>query len=145
MAYREEYYGLHNEKQIWTYISEEEYRQLRPAVGNSLLTISLTTINTDANNKPQQAKYCKCVFGNFDPTKRSCNKVFDPVLSQLKLRLLITIAVQKRCKVNAGDFKQAFCQAYFPGGETYVLRPPKDFLMNPPPNTYLQLIRNLYG
>ena len=46
--------------------------------------------------------------------------------------------------MNTGDFKQEFCQAYFPDGETYVLRPTKDCPITPP-NTYLKLIRTLYG
>ena len=56
MAYEEEYYGLHNRTKIWTYISEEEYQQLKPSVSNSLQTISPATIKTDANGKPQQSK-----------------------------------------------------------------------------------------
>ena len=93
---------------------------------------------------PQRAKYRICVLGNLDPTNWSRNEVFDPVLSHTKLRLFITIVVKKRCKVNAGYFKQAFCQAYFPDGETYVLLPPK-YCPITPPNMYLQLIQTLYG
>ena len=56
MAYKEEYYGVYNKTKTWTYISEEEYQQLKQAVGNALPTISLATIKTDANGKPQQSK-----------------------------------------------------------------------------------------
>ena len=95
MAYEEEYYGLHNKTKTCTYILEEEYQQLKPPVGNALPTISLATIKTDANGKPQRYKYRICVIGNLDPTNWSRNEVFAPVLSKLELRLLITIAVQK--------------------------------------------------
>ena len=78
-----------------------------------------------------------------DPTNWSRNEVFAPVLSRLKLRQLITIAVRKRCKVNAGYFKQELCQSYFPDGETCVLRPPK-YCPIIPPNMYLKPIRTLY-
>ena len=44
MAYEEEYYILHNKTKTWTYISEEEYQQLKPAVGNALPTISIAII-----------------------------------------------------------------------------------------------------
>ena len=110
MDYEEEYCGLHNNTKICTYILEEEYQQLNPAVGNSLPKISLATIKTDANSKPQRAKYRICVLGNLDPTNWSRNEVFAPVLSQIRIRLLITIAVQKIYKLKEGDFKQEFCQ-----------------------------------
>ena len=70
-----------------------EYQQLKPAVGNALPTISISTINTDANSKPQREKYRVCVLGNIDPTNCSLNVVFAPVLSQLELRLFTIIAV----------------------------------------------------
>ena len=105
MDYEEEYYGLHNNTKTWTYISEEEHQQLKPAVGNTLPTIPLVTIKIHANGKPQRSKYRICVLGNLEPTNWSRNEVFAPVLSQLKLSLLITIAVQKRCKVKPGYFK----------------------------------------
>ena len=143
MEYEEEYYGIHNKTKTWTYISEEEYQQLKLSVGNTLPTIHLAVIKTDANGKPQWAKYRICVMGNLDPTNWSCNKVFAPVLSHLKICLLVTIDVQERCKVNSGDLKQAFCQAYFPDGEKYVLRLPKDYPITPP-NTHFGLIWTLY-
>ena len=68
MAYEEEYYGLHNKTKTLTYISEEEYQQFNPAVGNALPTISLANIKTDANGKPQRTNYHICVLGNLDPT-----------------------------------------------------------------------------
>ena len=46
--------------------------------------------------------------------------------------------------MNSGYFKQAFCQAYLTDGDTYVVCPAKDFPITPP-NTYLKLIRTLYG
>ena len=131
MAYEEVLYGLHNKTKTWTYISEEEYQQLKPDVGNSLPTISLATINTNVNGKPQRAKYRICVLGDLEPTNWSRNKVFAMVISQLELCLLITIDVQKRCKLKAGYFKQTFCQAYLLDGETYVLLPTKDFPITP--------------
>ena len=145
MDYEEECCGLHNKKKTWTYISEEQYKHLKPAVGNALQKISIATIITDANSKPQRAKYRVCVIGNIDPTNWSLNKVFAPVLFQLKLRILTTIAVQKRSKFNTGDFKQAFCQEYLPDGETYVLRPPKYCPITTTPNMYLHIIQTLYG
>ena len=93
MAYEEEYYGIYNKTKTWTYIWEEEYQQLKPDVGNDIPTISHTTIKIDANSNPQRDKYRICVLGNLEPTNWSRSKVFSPVLSQLELRLLITVAV----------------------------------------------------
>ena len=48
------------------------------------------------------------------------NDCFAPVLSQLELQLLITIAAQKKCIPKSGDIVQAFCQSYLPEGENYI-------------------------
>ena len=79
-----------------TYILEEEYQQLKPDVGNTLSIISLATIKTNTNGKHHRSKYGICFLGNLDPTKWSRNKVFAPFLYWIELRLLITIAAQKR-------------------------------------------------
>ena len=52
MVYEEKYDGIHNKTKTWTYILEEEYQQLKAAIGNALPTISFATIKTDANGKP---------------------------------------------------------------------------------------------
>ena len=83
MAYEEEYYGLNNNTKSWTYISEEEYQHIKQAVGNALPKISLTIIKTDANGKPQLAKYRIYVLGNFEPTNWSRKEVFATVLYQI--------------------------------------------------------------
>ena len=69
MAYEEEYYGLNNNNKTWTYISEQEYQHIKPAIGNALPTISFATIKTNADRKPQRDKYQICVLGNLDPKK----------------------------------------------------------------------------
>ena len=92
MSYEEEYYCLHNYTKTWTYILEEEYHQLKPYVSNALPKTSLAPINIDADRNPQQAKYRIFVLGNLDPKNWSRNEVFDTVLFQIELRLLITIA-----------------------------------------------------
>ena len=73
MAYEEEYYRLHNNTKTWTYISEEEYQKLNPDVGNSLPTISLSNIKTNANGKHQGAKYRIFVLCDLDSTNWSRN------------------------------------------------------------------------
>ena len=43
-AYIEEYYGLHTQSKTWEYISEVEYKTLRPTVGNALPTYAISII-----------------------------------------------------------------------------------------------------
>ena len=43
-AYIEEYYGLHTQSKTWEYISEAEYKTLRPTIGNALPTYAISII-----------------------------------------------------------------------------------------------------
>lgn len=45
-------------------------------------------------------------------------------MSQLELRLLTALAVQKKCIPKTADFIQAFCQSDLPENETYICKPP---------------------
>eukprot|EP00957_Ditylum_brightwellii_P089718 6833251-Ditylum_brightwellii.AAC.1 len=125
-AYKEEYFGLHDDTNTWEYITETEYQQLKPTVGHALPTMAIATIKPDKYGRPQCAKYRIVVLGNMDPNNWSKNDCFAPVMSQLEFCLLIATAVQMRRKIKVGDFKQAFCQSFLPPGEEYVVRPPKD-------------------
>ena len=43
-AYIEEYYGLYTQSKTWEYISEAEYKTLRPTIGNALPTYAISII-----------------------------------------------------------------------------------------------------
>ena len=143
-SYLEEYMGLHSETQTWEYITEEEYKSLRPLVGNALPTMAISKIKTDENGDPLRAKYRIVVLGNLDPHDWSNNDCFAPVLSARELRLLIAIATQMKVIPKTGDVSQAFVQSVLPDSEKYVIRPPKGCPLTPP-NTYLLLKKTLYG
>ena len=107
-------------------------------------TTSPTSIKKDRKGQPTRAKYQIVVLGNLDPNNWSKQDCFAPVLSQLELRLLISIAVKKKCIPKSGDITQTFCQNYLPDGEHYIcILPPGCFLT--PPNTFWKLKKSLYG
>ena len=65
-------------------------------------------------------------------------------MSQLELRLLLSIAVKKKCIPKSGDIIQAFCQSFLPENEHYICIPPPGCFLTPP-NTYWKLRKTLYG
>jgi hypothetical protein len=143
-AYREEYFGLHDDTKTWEHISEEEYQNLKKILGRPLPTMAISKIKRDANGNPIRAKYRIVVLGNLDPHQWSKADCFAPVLSALELRLLIAIATHYRVIPKQCDAIQAFCQTTLPPEEQYVCTPPKGCPFTPP-NTYLLLKKNLYG
>ena len=69
---------------------------------------------------------------------------FAPVISPLKLRLLVAIATQMKRICKTGDVAQAFCQSVLPDDEQYVIKPPHGCPITPSA-TYLLLKKTLYG
>ena len=74
-------------------------------------------------------------------TKQDC---FAPVLTQLELRLLLSIAANLGCIPRQADVSQAFCQAHLPENEKYVCIPPTGCPLTPS-NSYWLLRKTLYG
>ena len=60
------------------------------------------------------------------------------------LRYLVTLVVKRKCLPKMGDVSQAFCQAYLPSTENYVLRPPAGDTLTTK-GMYLKLKKTLYG
>ena len=100
-AYAEEYYGLHEDTKTWEYISEQEYRILRPTIGHALPTFAIATLKTDEDGNPSRVKYRIVVMGNLDPHSWSKNECFAPVMSQMEFRLLVAVATQLKCPVRS--------------------------------------------
>ena len=142
-AYAEEYYGL-KDLGTWEVISDEEYQKLKPIVVNALPSMAISTIKRDQDGKPIRCKYRLVVLGNLDPNNLSKSDCFAPVLSQLELRLLLTIAVSKNCTPKTADVSQAFVQSLLPSTKPYVIKPPTGCPLSKP-NTYLRLLKTLYG
>ena len=87
-------------------------------------TMAISTIKYDGNGNPDRAKYRIVALGNLDPHNWTKDDCYAPVLSQMELRLLTSLAVRSKTFLKSGDIKQAFCQSYLPQGEDYVCIPP---------------------
>ena len=72
--------------------------------------MAIATIKYDEHNKPRRAKYRLVVLGNLDYHTWSKEDIAAPVLSQLELRLLTSLAVHHRGALKNCDIKQAFLQ-----------------------------------
>jgi hypothetical protein len=142
-SYAEEYYGL-QDLGTWEVITDDEYQQIKNVVGKALPSMAISTIKYDGEGKPDRCKYRIVVLGNLDPNDWSKDECFAPVLSQMELRLLLSIAASKKCIPKTGDVSQAFVQSTLPAGEEYVIRPPTGCPLSKR-GTYLKLLKTLYG
>ena len=115
---------MHTQSKTWEYISEAEYKTLRPTVGNALPTYAISIIKKDEDGSPGRAKYRIVVLGNLDPHDWSKSKCFAPVMSQMELNLMISLACQLKTEPKQGDFIQAFYQSILPAHEQYICKPP---------------------
>jgi len=106
--------------------------------------MAIATIKCDSNNRPKRAKYRLVVLGNMDYHTWSKEETSAPVLSQLELRLLTSLAVYNRRVLKNCDVKQAFIQSHLPSGEEYFLCPPAGCPRSKP-GQYWRLLRSLYG
>jgi hypothetical protein len=127
----------------WKADSEAEFKQLSKGK-RALPTMAIATIKYDAFNKPKRVKYRLVVLGNFDHHTWSKEDTAAPVLSQLELRLLTSLAVYHKRVLKDCDVKQAFIQLSLPPDETYYLRPPPGCPRSKP-GQYWHLLCSLYG
>ncbi len=84
------------------------------------------------------------VLGNLDYHTWSKADTAAPVLSQLELRLLTSLAIYNKKVLKNCDVKQAFIQSKLPEDEEYFLRPPPGCPRSQP-GQYWHLLRSLYG
>jgi hypothetical protein len=141
-AYSEEYDGLASVP-TWEVLSEAQFKFLSKG-RKPLPSMAISTIKYDFNNKPKRAKYRIVVLGNLDYHNWSKESTAAPVLTQLELQLLTSLAVYHKRTLYYCDVKQAFVQSSFPSDEDYFIRPPVGCPKSPP-GTYWKLIRSLYG
>jgi hypothetical protein len=141
-AYDEEYDGL-TSLPSWEIISEKEFHRLSKGQ-RALPTMAIATIKYDEHNRPKRAKYRLVVLGNLNYHTWSKESTAAPVLSQLELRLLTSLAVHHRRDLKNCDVKQAFVQSKLPENEQYFLKPPPGCPRSKA-NEYWKLIRSLYG
>lgn len=100
-AYTEEYDGLQSIP-TWEVLTESPFRQLSHG-RKSLPSMAISTIKYDAFNKPKRAKYRIVVLGNLDYHQWSKESTAAPVMSQLELRILISLAVHHKCTLKYCD------------------------------------------
>jgi hypothetical protein len=141
-AYCEEYDGL-SSIPTWEVLSESQFKQLSKG-RKSLPSMAISTIKYDTFNKPKRAKYRIVVLGNLDYHQWSKESTAAPVMSQLELRLLTSLAVFHKHSLKNCDIKQAFVQSSLPPDEEYFVRPPIGCPKSAP-GTYWRLLRSLYG
>jgi len=106
--------------------------------------MAIATIKYDMNNRLKRAKYRVVVLGNLDYHTWSKEATAAPVMSQLELHLLTSLAVYNRRVLKNCDVKQVFIQASLPADEEYFLRPPPGCKRSKP-GEYWRLLRSLYG
>jgi len=141
-AYDEEYDGL-EALPTWEVITEAQYKQLSRGK-KALPTMAIATIKFDENNRPKRAKYRLVVLGNHDYHTWSKDEIAAPVMSQMELCLLTSLAIFHKRVLKNCDVKQAFIQSRLPDSEEYFLRPPSG-CPHSKPGQYWRLLRSLYG
>jgi hypothetical protein len=90
-SYDEEYDGL-ADIPTWDVITEEQYQKLKGRC-KAIPSMAIAVIKYDENNRPKRAKFRIVVLGNLDYHQWSKENTYAPVLSQLELRLLTSLAV----------------------------------------------------
>jgi len=141
-AYDEEFDGLAS-LPTWEVLTEDQYRKLGVGV-KALPSMAIATIKYDSFNQPKRAKYRIVVLGNHDYHSWSKSSTAAPVMSQLELHLLTSLAISQRRVLKNCDIKQAFVQSSLPDDEVYYVKPPKGCPRSAP-GTYWRLLRSLYG
>jgi len=141
-AYLEEYDGL-AALPTWEVLTESQYKYLYKGV-TTLPSMAIATIKYDEFNRLKRAKYRIVVLGNHDYHTWSKESMAAPVMSQLELHLLTSLAIHHKRVLKNCDIKQAFVQSSLPDDEIYVVRPPAGCPKSPP-GTCWHLLRSLYG
>jgi hypothetical protein len=141
-AYLEEYDGLAS-LPTWEVLTETQFKALSKGV-KALPSMAIATIKYDSFNRPKRAKYRIVVLGNHDYHTWSKEATAAPVMSQLELRLLTSLAISHRRYLKNCDVKQAFVMSSLPENEQYFVKPPVGCFRSKP-GTYWRLLRSLYG
>jgi hypothetical protein len=141
-SYLEEHSGLVS-MDTMEVLTTSQYRNLKNAP-KAIPTMCVLTVKTDENNKPVRAKSRIVVLGNLEEREWTRPECYAPVLRQDSLRLLASLAVQKRRVLKQGDCKNAFCQPTLPDDELVVVTPPPGCPISAP-GTYWKLKKTLYG
>jgi hypothetical protein len=102
------------------------------------------SIKKDEKLNPLRAKLRIVVLGNHEDRVWTKPEKYAPVLCHDSLRLLVSLAVERRRTLRQGDCKNTFCQSILPDDEITIVKPP---IGDPDakPDEYWLLKRTLYG
>lgn len=92
-AYDEEFDGL-SSIPTWDVVTDDQFKRLSKGI-KALPSMAIATIKYDAFNKPKSTKYRILVLGNLDYHNWSKESTAAPVMSQLELRIVTSLAVYK--------------------------------------------------
>ena len=143
-SFREEKSGIESQD-TYVKIGLPEYRALRAkGVPRAIPTMCVLSIKKDEMLNPLRAKSRIVVLGNHEDRVWSKPEKYAPVLRPDTMRLLVSMAVERRRTLKQGDCKNAFCQGILPDDEITVVKPP----IGDPDATkdeYWLLKKTLYG
>jgi hypothetical protein len=97
-------------------------KNLRVAVKLSFQ--GLAVIKYDEHNRLKCAKYQIVVLGNLDYHQWSKESTYVPLLSQLELCLLTSLAVHHKRILKNADVKHTSVLANLPEDDIYIVKPP---------------------
>ena len=122
-----------------------EYRELRKnGAPKALPSMCVLTIKKDKDFNPVRAKSRIVVLGNHEETPWQKHDTYAPVLQSESIRLLASMAIEKRRTLKQGDCKNAFCNSFLPDDEVVIIKPPSG---DPEAESaeFWRLRRTLYG
>jgi hypothetical protein len=123
-----------------------EYPALREkGAPRAIPTMCVLTIKKDENLRPLCAKSCIVILGNHEDRVWKKSKKFAPVLHQVSLRFLMSMAIASRRPLCQGNCKNAFCQGILPPDKITILRPPSGDPEAAPDEYWLLKRTPLYG
>ncbi len=73
---------------------------------------------------PLRAKSCIVVLGNHEDRVWTKPEKYAPVLSPDSMRLMVSMATERRCILKQGNYKNAFCQGILPEDKITIVKPP---------------------
>jgi len=144
LSFDEEKHGIRSQD-TYEVINLAQYRALRAqGAPRAIPTMCVLTIKPDEMLRPHRAKARIVVLGNHEDRIWTKSEKYAPVLRPDSLRLLTSMAVERRRTLKQGDCKNAFCQGILPPDEITIVKPP---IGDPDAKEgeYWLLKRTLYG
>ena len=124
LSFEEEKNGIKSQD-TYNVIDLAQYRALRAkGAPRAIPTMCVLTIKPDEMLRPHRAKARIVVLGNHEDRIWTKSEKYAPVLRPDTLRLLTSMAVERRRTLKQGDCKNAFCQGILPPDEITIVKPP---------------------